>query len=299
MSPLVRTLAGTMRVPFLLLAPVCVALGLACAAWTGQSIDAAGASLVMTGALAAHVSVNMLNEWHDFRSGLDAATRRTPFSGGSGALQANPAAARATLAGGAGALLLASAIGLWLVWHQGPALLPIGLLGATTVVAYTPWITRRPLLCLLAPGLGFGPVMVAGTYAALTGTHHPAPYVASLVPWALVSGLLLLNQFPDVEADRRAGRRHLPIVRGRRWAAGLFAGLVVAPHLVVPLAVAAGLLPPHALLALACAPLSLAVARGARRHADAPDALVPTMARNVALTLATPLLLAAGLWWAA
>ena len=103
--------------------------------------------------------------------------------------------------------------------RQGAALLPIGLAGAVLVVAYTPWITHHPLLCLLAPGLGFGPLMVAGTDVALTGVHHPATYVASLVPLLQVSGLLFLNQFPDVDADRAVGRRHIPMLWGRPRAA--------------------------------------------------------------------------------
>jgi 1,4-dihydroxy-2-naphthoate octaprenyltransferase len=294
-----RTLVGTMRVPFLLLPPVCVALGLASAAWAGGPVDVGRAMLVLLGAVGAHVSVNMFNEWHDCRTGLDARTQRTPFSGGSGSLQAHPEALSATLLGASAALLLTVAIGLWLMTHQGAALLPIGLVGALLVVAYTPWITHRPLLCLLAPGLGFGTLMVVGTDVAVSGAHHRATYVASLVPLLLVSGLLFLNQFPDVEADRAVGRRHIPMLWGRPRAARLFAMLALGPQAVVLVAVALRVLPPQALLMLLALPLAVVVVRGALRDADDLPALVPTMGRNVALTLVTPLLLAVGLWWAA
>jgi len=40
--------------------------------------------------------------------------------------------------------------------------------------------------------------------------------MASLVPFFLVSDLLLLNQFPDAAADERVGRKHIPILIGRR-----------------------------------------------------------------------------------
>ena len=294
-----RTLVGTMRVPFLLLPPVCVALGVVSAAWAGGPVDVGRALLVLLGAVAAHVSVNMFNEWHDCRTGLDATTQRTPFSGGSGSLQAHPEALSATLLGASAALGLTIGIGLWLMTHQGLALLPIGAVGALLVVAYTPWITHRPLLCLLAPGLGFGTLMVVGTDVAVSGAHHVATYVASLVPLLLVSGLLFLNQFPDVEADRAVGRRHIPMLWGRPRAARLFAVLVLAPQAVVLVAVALAVLPPQALLMGLALPLAVVVARGALRHADDLPALVPTMGRNVALTLVTPLLLAIGLAWAA
>jgi 1,4-dihydroxy-2-naphthoate octaprenyltransferase len=253
-----RTLLGTERPPFLLLTPACLALGLAVTRAAGHAVPAGRAALVLPGALAAHASVNMLNEWHDARSGLDATTRRTPFSAGSGALQAKPAA-------------------------------------APVVPAVAPWVTRHPLPCLLAPGPGFGPLMVVGTQLAIAPVHHASTRVASQVPMALLSGLLLLNQLPDVEADRAVGRRHLPMLLGRARAARVFAALVVGAQAVVPLAVAAAALPRTSLLTLATLPLAFAVARCALRNAQDIGALLP-MGRNVALTLLTPLVLALALW---
>ena len=291
-----RALTAALRLPFLALTPACVLLGWAAAGWAGYEVMPAQALPVLAGALAAHAAVNLLNEWHDFRSGLDATTRRTPFSGGSGALPARPDAAPAVLAAALAALALAAAIGLWLLARQGWALLPVGLAGLALVLAYTPWLTRHPWACLLAPGLGFGPAMVVGTAVALTGRHLAPAWAASLVPLALVSGLLLLNQFPDVEADRGVGRRHLPLLRGRRWAARLLAVLIGAAFVALVAGAVAGALPRGTLLALAAAPLALQVARGALRHADEPHALAPAMARNVVLVLLVPLLMVAGGW---
>lgn len=299
MSTLSRTLLATTRPSFLLLSLVSAALGLASASSTGHPIDPASAALALLGALSAHAAVNLHNEWHDFRSGLDASTRRTPFSGGSGALVANPSAARATLVAAALSGVLTLLIGLWLVAQRGPALLPIGALGLALVFGYTGWATRRPLACLLAPGLGFGPLIVVGTAVAAGGGAASSTWLVSLVPGALASGLLLLNQFPDVDADRAAGRRHLVIVWGRRRAARLFAALLAVPFVVVAGSVLDGALPETALLAWLAAPLAAFVARHAIRNAEDLDALIPAMAGNVALSLATPLLLAGALWWSA
>ena len=78
---------GVARGRFLLLTLSCVALGIALAASApGGELVIGEAVLVLLGALAAHVAVNALNEWGDYRSGLDLQTRRTAFSGGSGTL---------------------------------------------------------------------------------------------------------------------------------------------------------------------------------------------------------------------
>lgn len=294
---LARTLWRTLRPPFLLLTPACISVGLATASrLPDATIAAADVALVLGGALAAHASVNVLNEWHDARSGLDAHTRRTPFSGGSGALQARPDARPWALALGLWLLLLTAGAGLALLARQGPALLPIGLAGLALVVAYTPWLTHHPWLCLLAPGLGIGPLMVVGTQLALTGRHSATAWLASLVPGLLASGLLLLNQFPDVEADRQVGRRHLPLLWGRPRAARVLGGLLAASLAVLLPGVALGLLPPAALALLPAALPAAWVVRQARRHAEDPVALLPAMGLNVALCLGLPPALALALW---
>lgn len=77
---------GLARAPFLVLTPACIALGLACVYRIAGDIPVFESALVFIGALAAHISVNALNEYQDFHSGLDAQTQRTPFSGGSGSV---------------------------------------------------------------------------------------------------------------------------------------------------------------------------------------------------------------------
>lgn len=283
------------RPNFLSLTPVCVLLGIAAALQSAAQVDIGESLLVLLAALLGHISVNLLNEYHDFRSGLDHLTARTPFSGGSGALPAHPQAAAAAGTAGAVALVGSVAIGLYFIADKGWALLPLGLVGVLLVVAYTPLITRWPLLCLLAPGLGFGPVMVAGSAFVLSGSYSWTAAVASLPPLFLVSNLLLINQFPDVEADRQVGRRHLPIALGRRRAAVLFGAMLIATYLTILAGVVASILPPPALLALLTLPAGLLLIVRVPAHAEDSKRLVPYLGINVATIHVTLLLLAAGL----
>ncbi|MGP1665773.1 MAG: prenyltransferase, partial [Rhodanobacter sp.] len=126
------------------------------------------AVLVLLGALAAHVAANTFNEFFDFTSGLDSLTEKTPFSGGSGALPTHPEAQVWVLATALATLGLTVVIGLYLVSIAGVVLLALGLIGVVTIVAYTRVINRTPWLCLLAPGLAFGPLIVLGTYLSVT-----------------------------------------------------------------------------------------------------------------------------------
>lgn len=291
----IKNLLGPMRVPFLILAPACVMAGLGTAIWSQGAVNAGYAVLAFIGGLCAHISVNAFNEYFDFKSGVDSRTVRTPFSGGSGTLQAHPELAPQALATAIVTAAIVAVIGVYFLLVWGWAIVPLGLLGLFVVVAYTPVFTYNPFFCLISPGLGFGTLMVMGTDFVLTGRYSWTAFVASLVPFFLVNNLLLLNQFPDVEADRSVGRRHYPILIGRRKSSIIYNAFNAAAYLSIIVGVILGLLPAWALLGLLTAPLAVMAGMGAYRHADDLPKLGPHMAQNVLVNILTPVLLAIGL----
>jgi 1,4-dihydroxy-2-naphthoate octaprenyltransferase len=295
---MLKEIVGPMRVPFLILTPACVLLGVGTAVWSSEGISILYVVLTLIGALAAHISVNAFNEYFDFRSGLDFKTQRTPFSGGSGTLPANPVLAKQALLTAIIAFGVTAAIGLFFVQRWGPGLFLTGIPGLFLLYAYTPWIAHHALWCLIAPGLGFGPFMVMGTHFVLTGTYQWTAFIASLVPFFLVSNLLLLNQFPDVEADRSVGRRHFPILIGRRGSSLVYGGFLLAAYLTILLGVLLNLLPNLTLLGLMTLALALPAALGAYRHSDNIPRLIPIMVLNVIINIVTPVLMAIGLFFA-
>ncbi|MDE2236121.1 MAG: prenyltransferase [Gammaproteobacteria bacterium] len=284
----------SLRPNFLTLPPVCVLLGVGIAWHLTGHLNTLDVVLVLLGALLAHASVNLLNEYQDFTSGLDAMTVKTPFSGGSGALQANPQAAALTLTAGVTSLVFTGAIGFYFLLVHGLALLPLGVLGLVIIGIYTNWITRYPLLCLIAPGLSFGPLMVMGTGYVLMNGYSWAAFLASLTPFFLVSELLLINQFPDVEADRKVGRRHFPITIGRRASALIYANFLLLAFVPIAVGVAIGLFPLMTLIGLVPLLAALPLAYQVLRKAEQPTALTPYLGMNVGVIMATITLFALG-----
>lgn len=291
-------IARAARPNFLVLAPLCVLLGVGLVALQPVTLSAIDIALVLAGGLLAHAAVNLFNEYEDFRSGLDLMTRRTPFSGGSGALPETPSAAPLVRLAALLALAGVMIIGGYFLWLRGWPLLIIGLSGLVLVVAYTRWITRMPWLCLLAPGLGFGPVMVLGTLVALGGRIDAASLIVSGVSLLLVSELLLLNQFPDVEADRRIGRRHFPIVLGFHGASRIVMALLLGAYALIALGQISGALPAGVGLAWLTLPAALWVMWQLPQVMKVPERLLKVLGINVATLLATLALLGVGLWLA-
>jgi len=283
------------RPHFLLLTPVCVLVGIAVAVYEFDSLNALHLALAFLGALLAHISINVLNDYFDYRSGIDLKARRTPFSGGSGILPAGLLSPRKVYLFGIACLLAVSFIGVYFIYEYRLEILPIGILGILVIYFYTTHITKNPLLCAIAPGLGFGPLMVLGAYFTQTGDYTLAAVMASMVPGFLVSNLLLLNQFPDIEADMVASRRHLPIAVGRQNSAKVYAGLLSATYLWLIFSAAFGVLPLTALLGLITLPLGLKTVRGVLKYSDDIDSLIPFMGANIMVTLLTPLLMGVGI----
>lgn len=280
-----------MRLPFLVLTLAAVFLGAGIAGAANTAVDWSLLWLVLAGALLAHIAVNMLNEHHDFGSGLDLATNRTPFSGGSGALPRTPEAAAGVRAAAIAALLGTLTIGLYLLAIRGWELLLIGLPGIIVVLAYTPWITRHPLLCLIAPGTGVGFLMVPGTQYVLSGFHSPTAWLAAFVPFFLANNLLLLNQYPDIGPDAAAGRKQVPGVYGVRTANTIYGVSMFAAMLVILVGVVSTLFPVLSLAALLAVPLGFVALAGALRHGGSLGSHTGYLAANAAVAVLVPAML--------
>jgi len=279
------------RPQFLLLSVVLAFLG-ACIAWYDGAFHPGYAVLAFVGILLAHISVNTLNDYFDYRSGIDLEVKRTPFSGGSGILPASLLKPNQVFWFGLTCLLLDIPIGIYFIMVRGWLLLPILLIAAICVLLYTPFILklRWPEW---SPGLGMGTLPVLGAYFVQTSAYTLPAIVASIPSGILVHNLLLLNEFPDVAADRKAGRKTLPITMGKKKASMVYSVLTIIVYLWIIGGVVAGQMPGFSLIALLTLPFAIKAIQGALKHQEM-GRLVPAMGNNVLVVLLTQLLLGIG-----
>lgn len=287
----VSAILRSTRPPFLLLTPICVFIGVAVSAHLSTELDYSMAAWVLVGALFSHISVNTFNEYMDYASGLDLQTVKTPFSGGSGAIPENPRIHQSVLLVATVSLLLTCIIGVYLVAHAGWPLLLIGGLGTFIILSYTPLLNRVPWLCLLSPGLAFGPLFVLGTFISITppeSVQLPSfamPLLYSLPAFFLVNGLLLINQIPDIAADRAAGRRTFPSYYGVEASMQAYLALILLAGASIIAVVV--LTTAHHLVLFSLFPLVLGLQEYYRwRHSEAL-VLRPLLEKNVAMVLLT------------
>jgi 1,4-dihydroxy-2-naphthoate octaprenyltransferase len=279
------------RPQFLLLSVVLAFLGVTIA-WYDGYFHLGYALLTFLGLLLVHISVNVLNDYFDYESGIDLEARRTPFSGGSGILPTARLKPKQVLWLGLGSLILAVPIGVYFTLTRGWDLLPLLVFGALCAVLYTPLITKLGFP-EWAPGAGMGTLPVLGAYFIQTTFYSFPAAIAAIPSGILVHNLLLLNEFPDVEADRNAGRKTMPILIGKTKAWVVYTALTLAVYLWIIAWVIAGVMPVFSLIALLTLPFAVRAIRGGRKHEDM-SRLVPAMADNVMVVLLTQFLLGVG-----
>lgn len=279
------------RPQFLLLAVVLGILG-ACIAWYDGFFNIRDAILAGIGLALAHASCNALNDYFDYKSGVDKVTIVTPFSGGTGLIKQGHLTPGEEFWFGIVCLLLALVIGFYFCMVKGWLLLPLIVVATACVVLYSPVILR----CHWpewSPGLGLGILPVLGMYFSQAGTYTPHALIASVPSGFLVHNLLLLNEFPDIEADKVGDRKTLPITLGRRGAAVVYTAFSALVYLWILGAVIFKVMPLFTLLALLTIPPAIKASRSAFQSEDMSK-LMPGMATNVFVVLSTQLLTAVG-----
>lgn len=279
------------RPQFLLLSVVLAFLG-TCVAWYDGSFHLGHAILAGVGLVLAHMSCNTLNDYFDYKSGIDLVTNRTPFSGGSGILREGLLTPRQVFWLGMTCFIIDVPIGIYFVIVKGWLLLPLLIVAALCILLYSPFIlkTNWPEWAAWL-GLGFLPVL--GIYFAQTGAYTWHAVIASVPSGFLVHNLLLLNEFPDAEADLTGNRKTLPITMGRKKAGIVYSVALIIVYLWIIGWAIAGMMPLFSLLALLSLPLAIKAIQGAMKPDDMSK-LMPAMANNVLTVLGIPLLMGIG-----
>jgi 1,4-dihydroxy-2-naphthoate polyprenyltransferase len=291
----VRIWLQQIRAPFLILAVVLVLIGISVARWEGDA-DAGNALLLLVGVVLAHASANLFNELSDSRTGIDCETRRTLFSGGSGMLQAGNTSARAVTLAAYGTLFAAAAIGFYFCLASGWLILGFMICGGLAIRFYTSHFARWGIGEAIS-GITLGSLVVLGTRYALGGRLSWGTAWISVPAGILTSLLLFLNEFPDMEADQKGGRRHLVIQYGRRRSSRIYIAGLVSVYAVILAAPFVTPVPHTVLFALLSLPLAARAGYLAFMHYDDPVRMIPVLALNVTVVILTDFLLAAGFFF--
>jgi 1,4-dihydroxy-2-naphthoate polyprenyltransferase len=215
----------------------------------------------LLGGVLLHSGTNIVNEIYDVRKGIDTIT--SPRA--SHALLKGRLTERQAFVAAFVAFALAVAIGVYLIVLRGPAIIGLGAAGLLGGYFYTapPFEYKYHALGVPLVFLLMGPLMVVGTFFAVTGTWSATALAASIPVGLLVTAILDGNEWRDISEDSRAGISTLSARIGRERAHYFYVALVLGAYMALGLTVAIGWLPPQTLIAIVSLPFLAQVIRSA------------------------------------
>ena len=278
------------RVRFLLASIIAVSVGLALHWSQNGSLDYLDVILTFAGVLALHASVDLLNDYWDFKRGIDTKTTRTKMSGGTGVLPEGLLKPSSVYRAGVVFLIIGSLIGSYFVIMDG--ILIAIILGFAILSIYF-YSTK-----IVDSGLGEffvavkGSMIVMGTFFIQSGEVTVESILAGIVIGTLSSLVLFIASFPDHDADKSKGRKTLVIVVGKEKAIKLFWLFPLVSYVVILIGVSVNLFPLLSLISLLSFPLMIKSGLGLQKNYDTIDNLVPFMSSTLQFSRLTGILFA-------
>lgn len=297
-NPVLRYVLAT-RPAFLTITLAGCLLGFATAWHGGVDFNGWNAATTLILALLAHAGVNVVNDYYDHLNGTDDnnADRVFPFTGGSRFIQNGVLAPSEVLVYGLLLFALVIAGGLWLIDQSGQGLFWIGLAGLFIGWAYsaTPFkLNSRGWgeVCVVAGFL----LVVAGADFVQRGTFSALPWLAGLPYALLTTNILFINQFPDRDADRRAGKHHWVVRLRPEHAARVYGLIALTAAVMLGILAALESLPIWSLFSLAGFLPAVSAWRVLQRNCNQPKLLAPAIKSTILAAHLHAILLAVSLF---
>ena len=208
------------RIRFLLASIIAVSTGLAISWWTGNSIAIFDAILTFLGVLALHASVDLLNDYWDFKRGIDSKTVKTKMSGGSGVLPEGLLDPKQVYRAGIIFLIIGALIGTYFVVTDGIIIGVILVFAILSIYFYSTKIVNWGLAEVFVAIKGT--LIVIGTCYIQTSQINESMVLGGIVVGVLSSFVLFITSFPDYDIDKAKGRKTLVISLGLKRSCTVF-----------------------------------------------------------------------------
>jgi 1,4-dihydroxy-2-naphthoate octaprenyltransferase len=288
-----------LRAPFFTAAvfPVLTAAGYIF--WKEDVFNLALVLITVAGTICLHAGTNMINDYFDFKSGDDPRNKaRTIFNGGAPFLVLGLLKPKSVLIASLIAFALGGLIGIYLALTVSLWVLPIGIVGGLFGLLYV-----APKINLagrgvgeIAVGLGFGPLMTMGACVVfnLSGVPDMLQFIIGLPIGFLITLVLYINQFPDMEADASVGKNHWVVRLGRKKARAGYPVILGLSYVSVVLFVLIGWMPIYALIYLLTIPLAVKASKTVLTKYEELPVLVQAQAQTIMMHLLCGLLITIG-----
>ena len=271
---------------------IAVASGISIAFWKHGVFNFTYAALTFAGVICLHASVDLLNDYWDYKRGTDIIAKRTKFSGGTGVLPDNLLKPRMVYAAAVIFLILGVLTGTYFVIVRGIAIAIILGFAIVSIWFYSTSIVNSGLGELFVAIKGT--LIVLGSFYVQTEVIDPSAIYVGAIIGILSASVLFANSFPDYDADRYTGRRTLLNMIGKQKGSRLFPILVMIPYILILAGIFLGYTKFLSLACIASIPYAIKAIKDVDQYKHI-DKFVSVMAATVIYARITGLILALSL----
>jgi 1,4-dihydroxy-2-naphthoate octaprenyltransferase len=290
---MIKVWLRVIRVRFLLASVIAVSVGLAINWNLNNEIDIFAAFLTFAGVIALHASVDLLNDYWDYKRGIDTVTKRTKMSGGTGVLPEGLLKPTSVYRAGILFLIIGGAIGVYFVFTDGLIIAAILAFAILSIYFYSTKIVDSGLAEFFVAVKGT--MIVLGAFFIQSNQLTVEAALAGIVVGVLSSMVLFIVSFPDYDADKSKGRKTLVIVAGKKKATQIFWIFPIISLGTVIIGISLQLFPISTLITLIPIPLIVLAGLGLRTNYEKIDLLVPSMSKTLLFSRLTGVLFVIGI----
>jgi len=280
------------RVRFLLASVIAVSVGLSISWWQTSQIDVLHAALTLAGVMALHASVDLLNDYWDFKRGIDSQTKRTKMSGGTGVLPEGLLKPSTVYRAGIGFLILGAIVGSYFVIIDGIIIAILLGFAIISIYFYSTKIVDSGLAEVFVAIKGT--MIVLGTYFIQVSEITISPILAGIIVGVLSSLVLFITSFPDHDADKSKGRKTLVIAVGKQKASSIYWIFPAITYGIIIAGVISEFFPVFCLITLGTIPIVIKSGRDLKTSFDNDDKMVPVMSNTLTFSRITGALFVIG-----
>ncbi len=234
---------------------------------------------MLTAIIINHVGLNMADDYYDYKHSVDTLKpgEKNPYTGGSGTLSSGLVTSKGMFRAFVLCFLVTASVGFYLTLERGLLVLVFGLIGVFCSLFYT-----APPISLSHRGLGelallinFGTTIGLGSYFVQAQRLSVEAFVATLPMGIMLFSMIVINEIPDLEEDKKAGKLTLVARYGRKNGVKLYILSWVFTYSIIIGAVVAQIMPALTLISLFPVPLVYRSIKILRIHHEDPLRLAP------------------------
>lgn len=267
------------RIKFLLASVIGITVGILFSFYSFQEFNLLSAILTYIGVIFLHASVDILNDYWDYKRGIDNITKRTKYSGGTGVLPEKKLTPQQVYRAGFLCMFLGLAIGIYFVIQNGIIIGIILVIAIVSIYFYSTKVVNIGMGEILV-GLK-GSMIVIGASYVQSGIIDGSIILLGVIIGMLSSLVLFVASFPDHDADKEKGRKTLVIILGKRKASIIFPYILGTIYVITITGIIISDIPSYAFLVLIAIPFAIRSVYSLKDNYDNIDSTVNSISNTI------------------